>query len=655
MSAIWGCIEFDKEKCSVNTMASEYQRKCKLDSITEIQFENALMGMGQQIINDEDVYEKMPYIVDDGKTSIVADCIIDDRELLMDELQVEVGEDERKTIPNGRLICLAYEKWHYDFVKHIKGIFSIAIYSSDEKKLFICTDRTSSRCLYYYKGEKSCVFSTLISPIKKLYPNIPQNEMYLKDFLLIPGLMPNISSNETPWENVFMIEAGCSVTITENSVSVNRYWEPVKYDLPYDIDILKEKFLDVYGRAVERATRTNAGVAIALSGGFDSASVAALAAPKLARQGKNLISYTYVPHYDMSKYYDSRQLTDESEDVKEIAKMYPNIETNFVDNDGKSFWVYIDEMLDIMEIPFKAFVNLPQLLEIYRAANDKGCKIFLNGQTGNTSVSYGSIDDAVYELCRKKMYFSAFKYFNNFCKISGLSRKESFLIELKRIIGIQKAYGNLWGNGGKQHTGSLSKQPELTREAISPFVNPELLEDYSFADRNKSETVLRGNFAIDLQEQREKKIFFLPAFSYIGAMETKLGLYTGIVIRDSTRDSDVLEFCLSYPFEYYSYEGIPRYLIRGFMQELLPRCILYPVIKTGIQSADWILRLRNIKDEIKKEILQELKNESVGNYLNVNEISDNLEKKFDFSFEDEEYYMQLFIVYLFVRYRLLQN
>ncbi len=654
MSAIWGCIEFDKEKCSVNTMASEYQRKCKLDSITEIQFENALMGMGQQIINDEDFYEKMPYIVDDGKTVIVADCIIDDREVLMDELLVEVGEDERKTIPNGRLICLAYEKWHYDFVKHIKGIFSIAIYSSDEKKLFICMDRTSSRCLYYYKGEKSCVFSTLISPIKKLYPNIPQNEMYLKDFLLIPGLMPNISSNETPWENVFMIEAGCSVTITADSVSVNRYWQPMKYDLPYDIDFLKDKFLNVYGKAVERVCRTNAGVAIALSGGFDSASVAALAAPKLAGQGKNLISYTYVPHYDMSKYYDSRQLTDESDHVKEIAKMYPNIETNFVDNDGKSFWGYIDELLDVMEIPFKAFVNLPELLEIYRAASSRRCKVFLNGQTGNTSVSYGSIDDAVYELVNKKKYFSAFKYFNNFCKIAGLSRKDAFSIELGRIIETQKAYRKL-EKDGKQHGYDLSKQMELTKDVINPFVNHKLLENYNLIDRNKTGPALRADFVIDLQEERAKKINLLPAFSYIGAMETKMGLYNGMVIRDATRDSDVLEFCLSYPFEYYCYDGIPRYLIRGFMQELLPRSILYPVLKTGIQSADWILRVRNIKDEIKNEMLQEFEKGLWDNYLNINKILDNIVKKFDFSLEDEEYYMHLFIVYLFVRYRLLQN
>ena len=611
-------------------MASEYERKCKLDRITEKPFKNALFGHGLQVINDEDEFEEMPYVVDDGNTILTADCILDNRDELIKEFSIS---DAATLVPDGRLICMAYEKWKYDFVKHIQGLFSVAVYNSVEKKLFLCTDRTSSRCLYYFKNCNSCTFSTLISPIKKLFPNIERNEMYIKDFLLIPGLMPNISSEETPWEGIFIIEAGCSVSVTEESVRAERYWEPEKQDLPRNINKLKEIFLDTYRKAVKKAIRTNAGVGMALSGGFDSASVAAMAAPQLHEQGKKIISYTYVPYYDMSKQYPKRMITNESGYVQEIAKMYPNIETNFVNNDGKSFLGYIDELLDVMEIPFKAFVNLPQLLEIYRGASARGCKIFLNGQTGNASVSFGDINETVYELYRKKQYITAIKYFDNYCKLSGISRKIAFPEEVKRI----KAQKNV-----------KNYQENLDSEDINPFVKKELLVGYSLAERNESGMIFSFDGRMIRSEDMRYEVYTLPALSYIGAMETKLGLYTGVVIRDATRDSEVLNFCYSYPFEYYSYKGVPRYLIRGFMGDFLPSCILYPILKTGIQGADWLQRLARDQDHVIKELSSyRLVDES--NYLKLPEImnaKDNLKE----IFADREKSIYFFIIHVFGRY-----
>ena len=86
MSAIWGCIEYEKSLCSIKSMASEYRRKCKIDQIREVEFKNSLIGSGIQEINEEDEFETMPYIVDDGKTMITADCILDNREELIHEL-----------------------------------------------------------------------------------------------------------------------------------------------------------------------------------------------------------------------------------------------------------------------------------------------------------------------------------------------------------------------------------------------------------------------------------------------------------------------------------------------------------------------------------------------------------------------------------------
>ena len=154
MSAVWGHISRGKDRSSVDTMASEYRRKCKLDGITETLFKNALIGFGQQIINEEDRHEAMPYIADGGDTIIVADAIIDNKDELIEELiPVRERPADASEIPSGKLITLAYEKWHYDLARHLKGLFSVAVYNTREGKLFLCVDQCACRCLYYHADD----------------------------------------------------------------------------------------------------------------------------------------------------------------------------------------------------------------------------------------------------------------------------------------------------------------------------------------------------------------------------------------------------------------------------------------------------------------------------------------------------------------------
>ena len=124
MSAIWGCVEFDKRQCSVNTMDGEYRRKCKLQKINEVSFAGALVGCGLQIINEEDEHENLPYVIDDDAI-ITADCILDNRDELIRELLPDKDKlQDNSCIPSGKLLTLAYKKWHYDMVSHIRGIFT---------------------------------------------------------------------------------------------------------------------------------------------------------------------------------------------------------------------------------------------------------------------------------------------------------------------------------------------------------------------------------------------------------------------------------------------------------------------------------------------------------------------------------------------------
>ncbi len=641
MSAIWGHIEFNKETCTLDTMSSEYKRKCKLDKITERTIGNALFGSGLQLINAEDEYEKMPYSLDDDKYVITADSILDNRDELISMLCPESAKNS-DSIPDGQLICLAFKKWHYEFPKHLKGLFSVAVYNVADKELFLCTDQVAGRCLYYYTTDNSCTFSTLISPIRKVHPDLKQNESYIIDFLALPGLNPNYSSNETPWENVLLLEAGCSVTLSFQEagqklvVKNDRYYDLRKIPMPHSMKELKAKFLETYSNAAKAVVRTNGEVSVSLSSGFDSTSVAALASIELAKSGKKLHSYTYVPYYKVNqKDLPSSFVVDETEAVKTFAQMYPNIDTHFENDGGESFISHLDELCDIMEIPFKAFVNLPIILDIYRKSKASGSKVVLVGQYGNASVSFGTIYAALFHLYLNKRYINFIRYFSKYCKQVKASRKDNLPKALHFMKESKKA---------------LSMHIPPNKTLLNPYLKEEYYNKASFIVNPTNSKGLSGSFAPMTEAEHTDYLYSLPAFAYIGSMETKLGLYSGIVLRDATRNIDLLEYCYSIPYEYFSYNGLPRYLIRGFMKEYIPESILYPIDRYGLQSGDWLERIEKSPEDAYKILEQLTTNVNISKYIKVQDLKSFLSDKPKFNNDNDFAYKNIFFLLSLERY-----
>lgn len=636
MSAIWGRIDFNSNTCTMETMASEYKRKCKLDRIREIHYENTLFGSGLQIINDEDEYEEMPYVLDGGDAVITADSILDNRKELINELGCK--ED---MIPDGKLICLAYKKWHYDLVNHLEGIFAIAIFNSKDNELFLAVDHSASRCLYYYREAGSCTFSTLLSPIVQTNKEIKRNEEYLKEFLALPGLVNTVSATETPWENVYHFEPGTYVIIDtktsfKEGIKCVRYYSPSRVYETKDISKLKDLFIQTYSDVAASCIRTNGKVGITLSSGFDSSSVASIAAPLLKKKGKDLNSYTYVPYYkeEAKKRYPKIAITDETELVEEIAKMYPNIKTHYEDNDGKSFLDYVDEIVDVLELPIKAFVNMPLLMSIYKRGKEDGNKIFLNGQYGNFTVSFGDIGTVLNQLFIDHRYLTFLKYYNNYCKNAGKSRKKNILPLLKQEIkGKQKVDVNI----------------EYIKKEANVFVCKDVIDSFDFYSKGEISRLYESALSQMTRDAYLIELYNKSMLSYIGEAETKLGLYAGIVIRDPTRNRKILDYCYSFPFEFFSYNGEPRYLIRGFLADRLPRSILYPYVKRGIQGADWLDRIEASKETVFAE-LDEMFEQCIGDkYFDIKKIRRFLTERKSFDVENSDEYLQFFITFVFVK------
>lgn len=609
MSAIWGTLSFyDSISETVNlTMSTHYSTRCKIDRMNFIQQPQFYFGCGIQYITPEAEKEILPYFDVSRNLCFTADCLLDNRNELMYELQ-----ETDKSLPDGTLILHAFYKWGIQCVNHLRGLFSFVLYDIAKELVYLVADQMSSRCLYYYRNQNQISFSTLLTPLRSLHANLSLNQFYVKDFLTAPGLMPSIVSNETPFEQVFKMNPGTYVEITPTSIREVSYWIPAT-PLPDCVCKTPKEygtyFRHLYESCIKDALRTNGNVGIAFSSGLDSASVGAIAADFLQKEQKNLTTYTYVPYESVKADRNPNNIHNETEDVLAIASMHPNMVPHFLCNDGKNSLDEIPSGMRIMEIPYKAYGNLPSLFEIYEKAKQNSCKIVLSGQMGNSTVSYGNIDHILYDLYSRGHYITFLRYLNQYSKTVKESRKQA----LKGCLRYFK------------YTKQKLGQDNYVYQPDNPFLSHDIQNNYPMRERYLSSELsfFDGNPATP-RKLYQNHLYLRAAFTYLGELETKAGLAYGMMLRDPTKDMRILSFCYHLPYHLFAYQGTPRWLIRNHCKDLLPASILNQWLRYGVQNSDCHTRLIRDWSTLSPALKEQLSSKRLSPYINTNTVNDYL-------------------------------
>jgi asparagine synthase (glutamine-hydrolysing) len=254
------------------------------------------VGFGHALLQatDESLQEKQPCSLD-GEVWITADARIDNRENLINKLAAH-GREARLDRPDVELILHAYHAWGDRCAEHLLGDFAFAIWDRPRQRLFCARDHFGVKPFFYAPGGNSLVFSNTLNCVR-LHPAVSSrlNERMIGDFLLF-GWNPNPAASA--FADVQRLPPGQVLTWTVEGVRLNRYWKlPVDGDIRYRREAeYVEHFRDLLRRAVADRLRTKR-VAIYLSGGLDSSSVAATAL-KLARPGNGLDLRAYTVVFD---------------------------------------------------------------------------------------------------------------------------------------------------------------------------------------------------------------------------------------------------------------------------------------------------------------------------------------------------------------------
>lgn len=638
MSAIFGKTYYQTTtnlSAEREMMLQGYQ-KCVFDRSHIETFQNGFMGCVQLFVQQTDEQDILPFTTE--QYCITYDGMIDNTEELTASLALPTNT------PNGKIIYHAYKKWHTDMLSHLKGIYAFAVYDIENDTLFLANDRTASRCLYYYVNEKECIFSTLLRPILHVQSERSQfNEQYLTDFAILPGLMPTLTPHETPYEQIFKLEPATYLLIKNGTIIEKKhYWQPIPDSHTYKKSECGNAFMDIFNQCVENAIRTPYDVAIAMSSGLDSSSVGAVAATQLRAQNRSLHTYTYVPITNEITKFHSYDIVNEKDDVLKIVAMHPNMIPHFITNEGKDCYQELDTLIDEMEIPFKSFVNSPILRFLYKSARQEGCRVVLNGQCGNSTISFGKPDDILYHFYQTRQYGTLLVNQWKYCRRTHIP----FLKDTKALL---RYFIN---------QKDIEKKYPLTKENLHPaFFSSDLITKYNKTPRFKQNGIQLNPYHMLSKIEYPKFAYSQPALSYIGEAETKLGLYCGVLIRDITRDPSIIQFCNDIPYGAYMQDGLPRWLIRGNFQDYLPKEITHNLIRYGLQNGDWIIRLKPNWEQYRTQLSECLNQEKYRDYLNMDAINHFLSTNVDLQTDDtalDQSLTELSFVYIFICY-LMQN
>ena len=201
-----------------------------------------------------------------------ANARIDGREELSRKLKLTVKDPPT----DDELILHAYEAWGEDCVKHLIGDFAFAIWDGRLQRLFCARDHFGVKPFFFTHISDHFNFSSSLNTLR-LDPSVSDmlNEIAIGDYLLF-GV--NQDHSTTTFKDIQRLPPGHTLTVANNMMKIQRYWTPsIPAEVRFrDSESYVERFSELFSRAVADRLRTDR-VAISMSGGLDSTSLAAIA------------------------------------------------------------------------------------------------------------------------------------------------------------------------------------------------------------------------------------------------------------------------------------------------------------------------------------------------------------------------------------------
>ena len=527
----------------------------------------------QSISTPEDRLERQPLVSEVPSGVLVSASRLANRNELAQALGLETSLVS--SAPDSLFFWHAHRKWGNDCPRHLIGDYTFAVWEEQKRRLFIAASLFSSQPLHYYTSSQIFAFATMPKGLFAL-EEVPRmlDEEYAAKYL---ARMPR-APDATFYCGIHRLLPGQTLVVQNGApvLHTHRAWEPAN-ELRFSSDAeYEEAFLDLYTQVVQDHLRSVTPVGVMLSGGLDSSSLAAIAAPLLGARNQRFAAYTEAPRAGFTLPSISARYADEVDRVQAIARLYDNLDVSILRPDGGHFLRNAAAYFHYAEIPFRNACNRLWIEAILGKARTQGVHVLLMGNMGNSTLSWKGKEadqrsgDVSWKSLLRDHVLPSFP--------SAVRQAASRLRDhTARLRAPQRA--------------PLLRPDQACKHGIE--LGHGIEPGYGSRMANENGTA-SGDSAWRYEQLRKTTAQSANLWTGYQAM-------FGVEVRDPTGDERIIQFCLALPPDQFSRAGVSRRLIRRTMAGRLPAEILSSQ-RRGLQSADWFLTLLDTQGELRAEL-----------------------------------------------------
>ncbi|XPS39966.1 asparagine synthase (glutamine-hydrolyzing) [Aliarcobacter butzleri] len=343
---------FDKSLELLHHRGPDFQNSIKIG--------NKQFGHTRLAIIDLDEEANQPMIFDDI-------LLVFNGEIYNYKELIHVEHLECKTKSDSEVLIRLYQKYGFDFLNKLNGMFSFCIYDMKKDLYFCARDRYGKKPFFYYFKDNKFIFSSSVKSILNLLDYKPN----LNKVALSKYMQYFVSFGEDSfYQDIFKLEASTYLIYEPNKsreLQKKKYYKINTYKAIKDEKQALNDIEELLFKSVEYRLNSDVEVASLLSGGIDSSLISALYT-KISGKKINTFSIGY------DEYKNYCEL-----DFAQITASHINSNHHPVEINQKEYINHFEQTLDMLEEPHGDSAAIP-LNILTKQIHKAGIKTVLSGE-----------------------------------------------------------------------------------------------------------------------------------------------------------------------------------------------------------------------------------------------------------------------------------
>nr|WP_299381552.1 asparagine synthase (glutamine-hydrolyzing) [Allomuricauda sp.] len=447
------------------------------------------------------------------------------------------------------VLLKAYIQWGEDSVLKFNGMWALAIWDAEKKKLFMSRDRYGKKPLFYAEVNGKFIFA---SEMKAIFPFLDRLEVSEDFHWMKKNIFFYEATEKCLIKGIKRFPAGHNGHYGNGKLRLNRYWNTLDHlvEVPKTYEEQVERFRELFMDSCKLRMRSDVTIGTALSGGLDSSATIGA----MANLAKNNNSYSDDWQHAFVASFPGTPL-DESHYAKMVTD-HLGIGATFVDIDPLKHWEKLEHYFYLFE---DLYITSPlPMIMLYGAVKENGTTVTLDGHGADELLSgyqrgtLESLWDAKFNIKNTKDILDIYQGSINEDKVQ-YNRQGNFKLYFdfmikktgKKVMGKKMpSVDNAHGNFGK-----LDNHAQYLYAMFHENILPTLLRNY---DR----------------------------YAMINSVE----------IRMPFMDHRIVSFVNSLPYSSKIGNGYTKRIVRDALDPFLPKEVTWRKSKIGFSSpiVDWM-------------------------------------------------------------------